>query len=696
MRFKYIPQSDESDCGVACLSMILAKHGSYIGLSKLRELLGTDSDGTSAYEMVKVAKSFDLQTRAVKGDISIFDDENTIFPFIAHVVKAKKMLHYYVVIKVDKNNVEIADPDPHIGIKTVSKEAFLEEWTGVAIFFEPSKNYQKQSGDRINQIKYRSILRKHIPLFFSIVLSSLLLSAINLIVANALKEFVDVYVSRRMTGLLYAMGLGIALCYIISSIMLWFQNIMLTILGQRISKELNLKYLKHVFKLPLTFFQERRIGELISRFSDSTHVTDFLANTIATILVDAITILITGLFLLHEDIVLFSIVLAVLPMNLLIVHYFTKKFYRLGKEVMEKNSLVNSEIIDDLRGIETLKALNIDSERVEKQIELYETLLSKDLEYDKVYYLQQALKKMLEGVLNLSIILIGTLLVRGGSLTLGSLLEFMVLLSYFIAPLQEIITLQSQMQTSIVAKNRIEEILSLSSEYKQKSINNIDDLDGEISFKHVSFGYPARRNILTDVNYTIKAGEKVAFIGKSGSGKSTLMKLLVNFFQVKNGEIQIGGVDVENIDKRSLRSYINYTPQEGYICPGTIKENVLLGTTGTVTNIELRQVCEIAGLWAEIEEGEIDLDENAEVLSGGQKKRVLIARALLSGSKVLVFDEVTSGLDPKLADKVICNLIGIKSKTMIFVTHQTEIGNKMDKTFLVRNGVVRSLSSDEI
>lgn len=280
-----------------------------------------------------------------------------------------------------------------------------------------------------------------------------------------------------------------------------------------------------------------------------------------------------------------------------------------------------------------------------------------------------------------------------GQLSIGQLMTFNALLAYFIDPLQSIINLQPRLQSASVAQNRLNEVYQVKSEFNQKA--TIEDrklLEGNIEYKNVDYSYGYGTDVLKDINLKISQGEKLTIVGMSGSGKSTMVKLLVDFFSPSKGQVTLNGHATSEIDKHTLRSYINYVPQTPYIFSGTVKENLLLGCRPDITEEDVIKACQIAEIDQEIAnlplQFETKLDENAKILSGGQKQRLTIARALLSPAKVFIFDEVTSGLDTITEKKVIDNLMKLKDKTIIFIAHRLAIAERADKVVVIDHGQI--------
>ncbi|WP_241209319.1 ATP-binding cassette domain-containing protein, partial [Streptococcus sp. DD11] len=223
-------------------------------------------------------------------------------------------------------------------------------------------------------------------------------------------------------------------------------------------------------------------------------------------------------------------------------------------------------------------------------------------------------------------------------------------------------------------------------------------LAGDITFDHVSYKYGFGRDTLSDIQLTIREGSKVSLVGISGSGKTTLAKLIVNFYEPYQGEVRLNGHDLKTVDKKVLRQYINYLPQQPYIFSGSILENLTLGSKGDINQEDLIRACEIAEIRRDIEQMpmgyQTELSDGAG-LSGGQKQRIALARALLTKAPVLILDEATSGLDVLTEKKVVDNLMALSDKTIIFVAHRLSISERTDQVIVLDRGRVIETGSHQ-
>lgn len=695
----FVPQIDARDCGVAALASIAKFYGSDFSLAHLRELAKTNKEGTTALGIVKAADEMGFETRPVQADKTLFDMSDVPYPFIVHVNKEGKLQHYYVVYQTKKDYLIIGDPDPSVKITKMSKERFFSEWTGVAIFLAPKPSYQPHKDKKNDLLSFLPLIFKQKSLIAYIVLSSLLVTIINIGGSYYLQGILDEYIPNQMKSTLGIISVGLVITYILQQVMSFSRDYLLTVLSQRLSIDVILSYIRHIFELPMSFFATRRTGEIISRFTDANSIIDALASTILSLFLDVSILILVGGVLLAQNSNLFLLSLISIPIYMVIIFSFMKPFEKMNHDVMQSNSMVSSAIIEDINGIETIKSLTSEENRYQNIDSEFVDYLEKSFKLSKYSILQTSLKQGTKLVLNILILWFGAQLVMSSKISIGQLITFNTLLSYFTTPMENIINLQTKLQSAKVANNRLNEVYLVESEFQvQENPVHSHFLMGDIEFDDLSYKYGFGRDTLTDINLTIKQGDKVSLVGVSGSGKTTLAKMIVNFFEPYKGHISINRQDIKNIDKKVLRRHINYLPQQAYIFNGSILENLTLGGNHMISQEDILRACELAEIRQDIERMpmgyQTQLSDGAG-LSGGQKQRIALARALLTKSPVLILDEATSGLDVLTEKKVIDNLMSLTDKTILFVAHRLSIAERTNRVIVLDQGKIIEVGSHQ-
>lgn len=329
-RYAYVAQMDMRDCGVAALASIAKHYGSDFSLAHLRELAKTTKEGTTALGITEAAKKMGFETKAIKANMELFDMTDIPYPFIVHVNKEGKLQHFYVVYKAKKDYLIIGDPDPSVKVTKMSKERFEQEWTGVAIFLAPAPSYKPHKDKKNGLLSFLPLIIKQKTLITYIVLASLLITLVNIVGSYYLQGILDVYIPNNMKSTLGIISLGLVITYILQQLMAFSQSYLLRVLSQRLTIDVILSYIRHIFTLPMSFFATRRTGEITSRFTDANSIIDALASTILSLFLDVSIVFIVGSVLVLQNIQLFLLTLVALPIYTVIIFAFLKPFEKMN------------------------------------------------------------------------------------------------------------------------------------------------------------------------------------------------------------------------------------------------------------------------------------------------------------------------------------------------------------------------------
>lgn len=702
MKYYCIKQHDITDCGAACLATICKQNGYKIGITKIREVAGTDKQGTNAYGVIKAAETLGFSAKGVKGNKEAFFSEFPL-PCIAHVIVDGSLLHYVVIHKITKKQVIIADPG--VGIVKLTPEEFFGEvhedgkspkyqWSGVLVLLVKNETFKK--GDETKGLfsRFFYLLIPQKKLLLHIFVASLIYTILGILGAFYFKELLDNVLPNGLKKTLMTLSIGVILLNVFKVLLNAFRSHLLLYLSQKLDIALLLGYYRHVLELPMNFFGTRKVGEIISRFNDAGKVRDAISGATLTIMIDTFMALAGAIILYMQNSKMFGITLIIVVLYIVIVISFNKWYERLNRKQMEDNASLTSYMVESLNGIQTIKAYNAER-KANRETEIkFVKLLKSVFNLAWVSNLQGSLKVFVELVGGIVILWVGGVSVINGEMTIGALIVFNSLLAYFLDPVKNLINLQPEMQTAIVAADRLGEILDLEAEkseleYKKMSPSS---LAGDIEIKNLDFRYGTRRLVLEDINITIKKGQKVAFVGESGSGKTTLSKLLLNLYASEKGEIIINGNNIRDIQLECLREKIAYIPQETFLFSGTIFENLTLGMDDATLDdiIDASKMAQAHDFINELPlRYETLLEENGTNLSGGQRQRLAIARAMLKKPDILILDEATSNLD-SITERALDRTINEFSKDMttIFIAHRLSTIKNCDVIFVMEKGKI--------
>lgn len=697
-KYHCIKQHDTTDCGAACLATISKQYGLKIPVTKIREVAGTDKQGTNALGMIKAAEQLGFNAKGVKGDHEAFFTDFPL-PAVAHVIIDGTLLHYVVIHSIKEDEVVIADPAK--GIVKYTPEEFFKLWTGVLIIMTPDTKFEK--GDETVGIfkRFFGLLKPQKKLIINIFFASLLYTILGILGAFYFKFLLDDIIPYSLERTLVVVSIGIVFLTIFKVLINAFRSHLLIYLSQKIDIPLILGYYNHVLDLPVNFFGTRKVGEIISRFMDASKIREAISGATLTIMIDTLMAIAGGIILYMYNSMLFGIAVVMVVLYAILVFAFNKPIRDINRKQMEENSQLTSYLVESLNGIETIKAYN--SERASKLktesrfVKLLKTIFKKGM----IENLRSSLTVFV-GTVGVNVILwVGAYNIIQGKMTVGQLLVFNSLLAYFVDPVKNLINLQPMLQTAIVASDRLGEILDLEIEKSELEHKKIapEHLTGDIKIKDLDFRYGTRELVLKDISINVKQGERIALVGESGSGKSTLVKLLMNFYKPDKGEILFDDNNIDDIQLSSLRNRIAYVPQETFLFSGTIQENLEMGNEGVKLE-EIIQASKMAKAHDFINELPLRyntrLEENGSNLSGGQRQRLSLARAIIKKPDILILDEATSSLD-SITEKAIERTINEVSEdiTSIIIAHRLSTIMRCDMIYVMDKGSIVEVGSHD-
>lgn len=694
---KYYQQLDITDCGAACISMIASHFGKRLSIAEVRDAAGTDNIGTNINGLLLAASKFGLRATAAKGNRESIT-KSLITPFIAHLHIEKDkdnwVDHYVVVKHIGDKRITIWNPDPIFKKQKISYEQFFNVWTGYAVFFEPDDCFKISEKKENLLTKFLPIFIPHTKTLIFSLLSSLLLLIFGIVTSFYFKYIFDEVIYSKSTVSLNFLSFGVLIITLFQCIVEMLRNILLSHFNYKIDIQLNFSYLAHIFKLPISFFESRKSGEILSRIEDLEEIQQTLSFIVLSGIMDVIMIVISAPILFNINSKLFLLSFITIIIISTITFCYSKLYKKYYSKSMNQNADVQSYLYESLNGVSTVKALNaediVNHEYEKKKMLAVDT----SWKLNKFGISQNFINSLIYGISNLLLYWIGCLSIIKGNMSLGTLITFNSLLSYFSNPLFRIIESQNQIQESLVAAERVGEILELDNE-KNDSIQYIQPLNikGHIIFKDVTFFYGSRKPIYEKLNLEISPGSWTAFVGPSGSGKSTLVKLILKFYIPQNGYITLDGTNLNDIDTTCLRSLIGYVPQDIFLFSGTIRDNISLHNSNATLE-DIIEVSKKAGAHEFIEKlpkrYETVLGEHGGGLSGGEKQRLALARALLGNPSLIILDEATSNLDTVSEQTIHKTLRQLQKEkiSVILIAHRLTTVTNCDKIFVMKEGKI--------
>jgi len=691
-RYALVRQDDQSDCGAAALATIALHHRVPIGLQRMRDLAGTDCAGTNLLGLVQAAERLGLSARGVKGS---YDDlPHVPLPAVAHVQTEEGLGHFVVLHRVRKDAVIVADPAR--GIERLSRDEFCRRWTNLLLVVVPGLGVCPSARNGMPVGPWRRFLRllgPHTPLLVEAFVCALLMTLLGVSTSYFIQHLVDSVLVRSEGGLLNALFVGMVLIVVFKALFGLLRQYLVAHVGRKVDLALVSSYARRILTLPLPFFEMRRVGEILSRVNDSDKVREAISGTTLTAVVDGTLVVFMLTALWAYDVPLAAVATAFAPVLVASVVAYHPAARRLSRETMESHAGLSAHLVEDVSGVETVKAFGAERSRAEEGDERLVAFVQASFSLQKLGISMNALGMGVTGLAGVVILWYGGHRVMAGALTIGQLMFFYSLLGNLLGPLERLASMNLHIQDALVAMDRLYQIMDLEAEplgdAKRAAFRGVRDA---IELSGVGFRYGCRAHVLQGLDLRIPAGKTVAIVGESGSGKSTLLKLLMSYYAPTEGRIVIDGVDQRDFELGSLRGRIGMVSQDPFIFNGTIHENIALGRPGA-TREEVIEAARSAGLGEFIaglpERYETAIGERGANLSGGQRQRLAIARALLRRPEVLIFDEATSHLDTATERAIQESLrTALAGRTVVLVAHRLSTIREADLIYVLHQGRV--------
>lgn len=677
-------QEGNKDCGVCCLLSIIRYYNGNISLNKLMEMTKTTKNGTTFYNLSEAASKIGMASKAY-----YVDDFNNISvyscPFISQVIR-NGYTHFVVVYKISKDKLLIMDPA--LGSLYMSREKFLNIWTSYIMMFEKVKilpNYKDEK--YINKLLYGLILNNK-----KIIVNCLLLTLMFCFLTIGYSVYLKVMIDKVLNQdkyLLIVISLIFFIVILFRSLTNLFRNQMLSYFNMKVDISLFLNSFKRILLLPYNYYKNKTTGEIISRVNDLSYIKQIISQLLTTVFLDIVLLLfsLVCLYFINSKMFVISFFIAILYMIIIFIYprFIKTKIYESQAEVAK----VNSYLVESISGLETIKGLRCEK-MVNDRLESYYTKAQATIfDYNIISNGVLFLKDFIFYVGVLLINYVGCVDIMNGNFTVGSLLTFNTILGYFLNPLQNFIDLADDY---VYVKGVFKRANGL---YEVK----LDDLEsknglrveGDISFNNLDFSFNGKDQILKSIKIEFKAKEKILLLGNSGSGKSTLLKILYKYYDVSRGMVLVNGIDINDFSISDIRDDIIYVSQNETLYTGSIKDNILLNR-----DIDYKDFLDMC-CYLEVDNIIKDnllgydflLEENGANISGGERQRIILARALFKKGNIILIDEGLSQMDIDLERRVLKRIFSIfKDKMIIVVSHRFNNMDLYDKVFKLKDGMV--------
>lgn len=687
MRIK-IKQRDITDCGATCLVSVGEHYHLKMPVARIRQIAGTDQRGTNALGMVQAAEKLGFAAKGVKGKSDALP--KIPLPAIAHVV-VKEQLHHYVVI-YGATETQVKYMDPADGeMHKMNMEEFEVMWSGVLILLTPNEHFVAKNEKISNIARFFFLIRPHRAILLQCLVGAVLYTILGVSTSVYIGKITDYVLVGGNKNLLNLMSIGMLLVLVLRTFLGAAQSVLMLNTGQQIDARLILGYYKHLLKLPQQFFDTMRVGEIISRVNDAVKIRSFINDVAVSMVVNVFVVIFSFVLMFVYSWKLALIMLITIPLYAglyVIVNRLNKKQER---KVMEDSADLEGQLVESLNSARTIKQFGTEDFENMKTENRFVKLLYTIYHSAVNSIFSSTTSSSFNLLFTIVILWVGSYFVLDNEITAGVLFSFYAIIGYFTSPVEQLIGTNKTIQNAMIAADRLFETMDLQRESEENKIEFTPELNGNILFDRITFSYGTRTSVFQDFSLHIPKGKITAIIGESGSGKTTLALLLQKLYPLASGKIQIGERNLDYFSNSSMRQYITTVPQQLDLFSGTLIENIAFGeyTPNMQRIVTICAKLELINFIEGLPKGlETIVGERGVGLSGGEKQRIAIARALYRNPEILILDEATSSLDSESEHIVQQTIFDFnrQGKTVILIAHRLSTVKSADKVVILEKG----------
>ena len=670
-----ISQTEAAECGVACLAMVSTYYGYKLDMPSARRFHTPGLRGMNVQQLIQTADQMHLAARALK--CSLEQIGKLTLPCVLHW----DLNHYVVLTGVKKNKITVNDPAT--GTRVLTLKDFSKHYTGIAIELIPAKQFKRKDSRQkmgISQLWTKiSGLGKALT---TLVMLSILLQIFMLLSPYYIQLVVDEVLISFDNSLLVVLAGGFSLLLFFSITTKAIRSWLILRLSSQLNLQMGANLLRHLLRLPMSYFETRHIGDLVSRFGSLSQVRERMTTGLVETIVDGIMSLAILAVMLTYSPFLTGVVLCIIAAYLSIRFALYNTLQQATEVSIEAKAKEQSQFLETARGIQTIRLFNAESMRQSNWQNRYSAVINADIKLGKLNIGFESANQFLFGLENIFIIFLAATAVMDGELTIGMLFAFLAYKEQLTTRMSVLIEQIVQFKMLRLHLDRIADIALHEQEPHRDKGRKLIQMRGNIKLVDLSFKYSSDDEyVLKNINLEVKAGESVALVGPSGCGKSTLLKVMLGLLQPTSGKVLVDGEDIRDLGLSSYRGYIGSVMQDDTLLTGTIEENISFFDPEPDHQL-LSHCAYLAGVHEDI----LNLPMNYQSLvsdmgsnfSGGQTQRLLLARALYRRPVILFLDEATSHLDVENESRINENIKTLPL-TRLMIAHRPETIESADR-----------------
>lgn len=683
---------EATECGAACLGIILAYHGRRVPLEQLREDCGVSRDGSTASNIARAAAQYGLEVEAFSGEPE--ELAGIELPLIAHW----NFNHFVVVEAFGSERVYLNDPAT--GPRTVSVEEFDQSFTGVVLTFAPGEGFER-GGPRSSVIRS---LRERLPGarlgILYVLLLGLLLVVPGLLIPVFSKVFIDEILVDGKTEWILALVLAVGATYGASTIITMLRRFALLKLSLRIDATGSSRFLWHVLRLPMRFFEARLAGDIASRLRVNDTLARIISGRLAETVLNLVLAVFFGAMLAYYDPWLSLLVFAFAGLHLATLKLLVRRRVDHARRMEKESAALAGISMGGLQLIEGIKASGSEPDFFSRWSGHYARSVSVQQQFREANLVYDVVPSLLSSLGRYLVLTVGALRIMDGDMTLGTLVAFQALTVSFMGPVQGVARFATELQTLDSGLARLDDVLGYPPDPMLDPDREVTTtleqassvrLAGNLVVDKITFGYNRREAPLVEgLSLVLNPGYRVAVVGASGSGKSTLVKLICGLYEPWEGTLMLAGVDRRRLPRSVVNRTLGLVSQDITLFEGTVRENITMWDP-TIPDHVMIGAARDAAIHDEIMSrvGGYDsrVEEGGRNFSGGQRQRLEIARALAQSPSILVLDEATSALDP-VTEKRVDDNIRRRGCACVVVAHRLSTIRDCNEIIVLDRGKV--------
>ena len=673
--------------GLESIFFVARFHHINLSIEVIRYLGNIDPKAITSSEILKIANILAIKAKLFRFTWSRLDK----VPFPA--ILQKKDGTYFVAMKKSEKYISIHDPENPKKATILQEVEFEEICTKKIILLKPEKSHIN-TNEKFGLAWFKKPILKHKKVLGEVLVAAFFVQIFALAMPMMNQIIFDKVVVHNNLSTLQVLGIGMIVVIIFEAVFSSMQSYLLSHTAARIDVLLGTKILDHLIKLPILYFEKRKVGDITAHIREAEGIKQFLMGSSVGVLIDIFFMGIFLLLMLYYSVELTMVVIMTLPFFIGITLIAKPGMRRAQEEKMVATAASQTFLVEILTGIHTVKSLSIESSMKERWGNILARQAYAALNSSRLNTIFNSIAQIVQKGSTLALLWSGTKLVIAGSLTIGELIAFQMLSGRVIQPVVRLVRVWQDLQSVLLSVERLGDIMNnnIEPENSQAS-HNLSPLVGTVKFESVIFRYGYDQpEVIRDLSFHVAAGETIGIVGRSGSGKSTLAKLLQRLYVPEGGSITIDGLDLRLVDHQWLRSQIGVVLQENFLFNGTIAENIAIQNP-QITFDRIIAAARLAGADEFISslpnKYDTQVGERGTSLSGGQRQRIAIARALITDPRILIFDEATSALDSESERIIQENLSKIcEGRTVFIIAHRFSTIRNADQIIVLNKGSV--------